>query len=134
LAASSRLALKRGHSCDAVRGHREAGGPSADDGSRLGQHAALRTRSPQKQLLLSLISLGSLAWVVLLLGNHPSQLGNVPADGLPLPGFIDQKWVRLATLIGALVTPLLVGLGELLIVETASRPTGLEAARQVPRG
>jgi hypothetical protein len=53
---------------------------------------------------------------------------------LPMPGFIDQKWVRLATLIGALVTPLLVGLGELFIVDTASRPTGLEATRQVPRG
>jgi hypothetical protein len=37
-------------------------------------------------------------------------------------------------LIGALATPLLVGLGGLFVVDTGSRPTGLEAARQVLRG
>src|SRR5674536_344989 len=88
----------------------------------------------QKQLLLSLITLGSLAWVVMLLGIILPNVGTFLLTALPLPGFIDQNWVRLAMLIGALATPLLVGLGGLFVVDTGSRPTGLEAARQVLRG
>jgi hypothetical protein len=88
----------------------------------------------QKQLLLSLITLGSLAWMVLLLGIILPNVGTFLLTALPLPGFIDQNWVRLAMLVGALVTPLLVGLGGLFIVDAGSRPTGLEAARQVLRG
>jgi hypothetical protein len=88
----------------------------------------------QKQLLLSLITLGSLAWMVLLLGIVLPNVGTFLLTALPLPGFIDQDWVRLAMLIGALVTPLLVGLGGLFIVDAGNRPTGLEAARQVLRG
>ena len=88
----------------------------------------------QKQLLLSLITLGSLAWVVLLLGIILPSVGTFLLTALPLPGFIDQNWVRLAMLIGALVMPLLVGLGGLFMVSAGSRPTGLGAARQVLRG
>ncbi len=88
----------------------------------------------QKQLLLSLITLGSLAWVVTLLGIILPSVGTFLLTALPLPGFIDQSWVRLAMVIGALVTPLLVGLGGLFILEARSRPTGLEAVRHVLRG
>ncbi|HEU6439070.1 MAG TPA: hypothetical protein VFC12_01405 [Terriglobales bacterium] len=88
----------------------------------------------QKQLLLSLITLGSLAWVVLLLGIILPGVGTFLLTAIPLPGFIDQNWVRLAMLIGALVMPLLVGLGGLFMVSAGSRPTGLGAARQVLRG
>jgi hypothetical protein len=88
----------------------------------------------QKQLLLSLITLGSLAWVVLLLGIALPSVGTFLLTALPLPGFIDQNWVRLAMLIGALVVPLFVGLGGRFIVAVGSRPTGVEAARQVLRG
>src|SRR5664280_304197 len=88
----------------------------------------------QKQLLLSLITLGSLAWVVMLLGIILPSVGTFLLTALPLPGFIDQNWVRLAMLIAALATPLLVGLGGLFVVDTGSRPSGLEAARQVLRG
>jgi hypothetical protein len=88
----------------------------------------------QKQLLLSLISLGSLAWVVLLLGIVLPNVGTFLLTALPLPDFIDQNWVRLAMLIGALVMPLLVGLGGLFIVDAVGRPAGFEAARQVLRG
>ncbi len=88
----------------------------------------------QKQLLLSLITLASLAWVVMLLGIILPNVGTFLLTALPLPGFIDQNWVRLAMLIAALATPLLVGLGGLLVVDTGSRPSGLAAARQVLRG
>ncbi len=88
----------------------------------------------RKQLLLSLITLGSLAWVVMLLGIILPNVGTFLLTALPLPGFIDQNWVRLAMLIAALVMPLLVGLGGLFIVSAGSRPAGLEAARQILRG
>ena len=88
----------------------------------------------QKQLLLSLIALGSLVWVVLLFGIILPGVGTFLLTALPLPGFIEQNWVRLAMLIGALVMPPLVGLGGLFIVDAASRPTGAAAARQVLRG
>jgi hypothetical protein len=88
----------------------------------------------QKQLLLSLITLGSLVWVVMLLGIVLPSVGTFLLTALPLPGFIDQNWVRLAMLIGALGTPLLIGLGGLFIVDAGSRPTGFKAARQVLRG
>jgi hypothetical protein len=88
----------------------------------------------QKQLLLSLITLGSLAWAVMLLGIILPTVGTFLLTALPLPPFIEQIWVRLAMLIAALVMPLLVGLGGLFIVGAGSRPSGLEAARQVLRG
>ena len=88
----------------------------------------------QKQLVLSLMALGSLAWVVMLLGIILPNVGTFLLTALPLPGSIDQNWVRLAMLIGALATPPLVGLGGLFMVDAESRPTGLEAARQVLRG
>jgi hypothetical protein len=88
----------------------------------------------QKQLLLSVITLGSLAWVVMLLGILLPDVGTFLLTALPLPGFIDQNWVRLAMLIGALVTPLLVGVGGLFMVDPASRPSGLAAVGQLLRG
>jgi ABC-type multidrug transport system fused ATPase/permease subunit len=88
----------------------------------------------QKQLLLSLIALGSLAWVVLLLGTILPNVGTFLLTALPLSGSFDQNLVRLAMLIGALVVPLLIGLGGLFIVDVGTRPTGLAAARQVLRG
>ena len=88
----------------------------------------------QKQLLLTLITLGSIAWAVMLLGIILPSVGAFLLTALPLPNFIDQNWVRLAMLVAALVTPLLVGVGGLFVVEAAGRPIGLEAARQVLRG
>jgi len=90
--------------------------------------------SHEKHLLLTLISLGSLAWVVMLLGVLLPDLGTFLLTTLPLPAFIDHNWVRLAMLIGVLVAPLLVGVGGLFIVDAAGRPSGLDAVRQVLRG
>jgi hypothetical protein len=90
--------------------------------------------SHEKHLLLTLISLGSLAWAVMLLGVLVPGLGTFLLTALPLTDFVDQDWVRFAMLIGALVTPLLVGIGGLFIVDAAGRPRGLGALRQVLRG
>jgi hypothetical protein len=53
--------------------------------------------------------------VVMLLGIILPNVGTFLLTALPLPGFIDQNWVRLAMLIGALATPLLVGIGGLFV-------------------
>ena len=45
----------------------------------------------QKQLVLSLMALGSLAWVVMLLGIILPNVGTFLLTALPLPGFIDQN-------------------------------------------
>jgi hypothetical protein len=87
-----------------------------------------------KRLLLSLMALGSLAWAVMLLGIILPGLGTFLLTAVPLPGLSDQNWVRIAMLIAALATPLLVGLGGLYIVDAGSRPTGLAGVRQVLRG
>lgn len=88
----------------------------------------------QKQVLLSLITLGSLAWVVMLLGILLPGLGTFLLTALPMPGFIDQNWVRLAMLIGALITPLVLGVGGLFLVDVTDRPSGLGAVKQALRG
>ncbi len=88
----------------------------------------------QKQLLLSLITLGSLAWAVMLLGIILPTVGTFLLTALPLPGFIQQNWVRLAMLISALVMPLFIGFGGLYMLDAGSRPSGREAAKQVLRG
>src|SRR5674476_1120773 len=71
----------------------------------------------QKQLLLSLITLGSLAWVVMLLGIILPNVGTFLLTALPLPGFIAPDRVRLAMLVEEPATPLLVGLGGVYVID-----------------
>jgi hypothetical protein len=69
-------------------------------------------RIPQsKQLLLSGVTLGSLAWVVALIGVLVPDAGTFLVAAVPVPSFIREEWVRLAMLGAALVTPILVGSG-----------------------
>ncbi len=86
-----------------------------------------------KRLLLSFISLGSLAWVALLIGAIVPSVGSFLVAFAPVPR--EYEWlVRLGMVIGAIVLPLLIGLGGLLLMDSASRPRGVSAAKQVLRG
>lgn len=63
-------------------------------------------RIPQsKQLLLSGVTLGSLAWVVALIGVLLPDVGTFLVAAVPVPSFIREEWVRLAMLGAALVIP-----------------------------
>lgn len=91
-------------------------------------------RVPQnKQILLVLITFGSVAWVAMLLGVLFPDVGAFLLAFVPAPDNL-ESWVRLAMLAGAIVTPLVIGVTTLFIQDKASRPGGLDAARNVLRG
>lgn len=88
-----------------------------------------------KQILLSLETFGSLAWVALLAGVIVPTVGTLLLAAVPAPPFIGQNWIRLAMLAGAIVLPLLMGIGAFVLLEPARRPHGLRnIAIQLLRG
>ena len=83
-------------------------------------------RVPQsKQLLLAGVSLGSLLWVVTLIGILVPDIGAFLIAFLPAPDFISENTIRLVMLVLALLLPLLVGLGGLFLMDAADRPEGI---------
>jgi hypothetical protein len=92
-------------------------------------------RVPQnKQILLVLMTFGSILWVILVLGVLVPDVGTFLLAAVPVPDFIREEWIRLAMLIAALVVPLLIGVLALLIAPSGSRGTGGDAVKSVLRG
>jgi hypothetical protein len=92
-------------------------------------------RVPQDmQIVLVLITFGSIAWVAMLAGVLVPSVGVFLLAALPVPSFVDKEWVRLAMLIGAIVTPLLIGGATIFIPPKAERPRGIEATKAALRG
>lgn len=92
-------------------------------------------RVPQdKQILLVLMTFGSVVWVVLVVGVILPEVGTLLLGFVPIPDFVDPGWVRLGMLIAAVVVPLLVGAAGVLIQPAASRPKGVELVKGVLRG
>ena len=83
-------------------------------------------RVPQsKQLLLAGVSLAAILWVVTLVGVALPDIGTWLVAFVPAPDFIDEDWIRLAMLVLAIVLPLGVGLGGLLLMDPDDRPAGI---------
>ena len=93
-------------------------------------------RVPQrKQLLLAAVALGSILWVVTLLGVLVPDVGAWLIAFVPTPDFVQEGWIRLVMLLLAIVLPLAVGAGGLLLMDAADRPSGIGGrAVQVLRG
>lgn len=92
-------------------------------------------RVPQsKQILLVLMTFGSVVWVVLLLGVVFPEVGTFLLGFVPIPDFIEENWVRLAMLIAALIVPLLIGVAALFVQPKERRAKGGEAVKSVLRG
>ena len=93
-------------------------------------------RVPQrKQLLLAGVALGSVLWVVTLLGVLMPDIGAFLIALVPAPDFIDEGWIRLAMLALAIILPLAVGAGGLFLMDAADRPAGIGGkAVQLLRG
>ena len=92
-------------------------------------------RVPQsRQLILALMTLGSLAWVAMLLGVIVPDVGTLLLGFVPVPDFINPDWVRLAMLAGAIITPLVIGLGGYLIPDAPERPKGMRGLQLILRG
>lgn len=93
-------------------------------------------RVPQsKQILVLGISLGSLVWVVALLGILFPNVGTFLLAAIPRPtSFIRDEWIRLAMLIAAIVVPILIGIAGYFLLDPDDRPGGTGLVKQLLRG
>jgi hypothetical protein len=93
-------------------------------------------RVPQrKQLLLAGVALGSILWVVTLVGVLLPDAGAFLITLVPAPDFIDEGLIRLVMLGLAILLPLAVGAGGLMLMDEADRPAGIGGkAIQLLRG
>ena len=86
-------------------------------------------RVPQdRQIYLSLISFGSVAWLIALVGIAFPKIGTFLLSFVPLPDWVDRQWVRLAMLGAALVIPPVVGVLAMRMVDPEDRPRGVSGA------
>ncbi|MDQ3128312.1 MAG: hypothetical protein M3Q66_07675 [Chloroflexota bacterium] len=92
-------------------------------------------RVPQdRQIILALITFGSVVWAALLFGVLVPELGAFLVAAVPAPDVVDRGWLRLAMLIGAIVVPIVVGVATLFVVDPARRPRGTAMVGQIVRG
>jgi hypothetical protein len=83
-------------------------------------------RVPQrKQLLLAAVALGSILWVITLVGVLLPDVGAWLIAFVPAPDFIAEDWIRIAMLILAIALPLAVGAGGMMLMDAADRPKGV---------
>ncbi|MDQ3879786.1 MAG: hypothetical protein M3295_01690 [Chloroflexota bacterium] len=87
-----------------------------------------------KQLLLAGISLASIAWLATVVGVLFPAVGSLLIAAVPAPDWIDDAWIRLAMLIGAIILPILIGIGGFFAVDADDRPSGFGIVTQVLRG
>jgi hypothetical protein len=78
-----------------------------------------------RQVLLLVIVFGSLIWVALVVGVFVPEVGTILVALTPLPDFINENWVRLGMLVGAIITPFLIGIGAAIVsTSTDDRSAG----------
>lgn len=75
----------------------------------------------KRQTLLLVVVFGSLIWVALVAGVLVPDVGAILIAAVPLPDFVEESWVRVAMLIGAIVLPLLIGLAAVFVSEKRGR-------------
>src|SRR5512142_1321038 len=81
-------------------------------------------RVPQsKRILLSVGTLGSIAWLVALLGVALPDLGAFLLTAIPAPAFVDRNLLRLAMLAAVFLLPLAVSVAALFIPAKEQRPS-----------
>jgi len=92
-------------------------------------------RVPQdRQIWLAVLTFGSLAWVVSVVGVLLPDVGTILLAAVPRPAWIPADLVSLAMLGIALVLPAVLGGVTLLLFEPEDRPKGVGLAAQVLRG
>jgi hypothetical protein len=88
----------------------------------------------RRQTLLLVIALGSLLWVLTLVGVVLPDVGAFLIAFVPLPEFVDDNLVRLAMLGAAILLPLLIGAGAIVLTSAEQRPKGAGIVGAVLRG
>jgi len=92
-------------------------------------------RVPQdRQIVLALVTFGSLAWAIAVLGVVLPYVGAFLLAAVPTPDLIGESWLRLAMLVAALALPAVVGGASIFVVEPARRPKGKALVEQIVRG
>lgn len=88
----------------------------------------------RRQTFLLVMALGSLAWVVTLVGIVFPDVATFVLTFVPIPDFVDDTWIRLAMLAMAALIPVLIGVGAVVVTETKRRPKGGALIGAVLRG
>jgi hypothetical protein len=88
----------------------------------------------QRQVVLALITFGSVVWAALVIGVIVPNAGTFLVAAVPAPPVVDRGWIRLAMLIGALIVPAVVGIASLFVLAPADRPRGRALVEQIVRG
>jgi len=92
-------------------------------------------RVPEKrQIYVSIMTFGSLVWIAVIVGIAFPSVGTFLLSFVPLPSWVDRRWVRLAMIVAAAVLPALVGTVSLLLRDPDERPAGSARLRAVLRG
>ena len=84
-----------------------------------------------RQIYVSVIAFGSVIWLVALIGVAFPAVGTFLLSFVPLPDWVDKKWVRLAMLAAIVVLPLGVGVVSVLMYDKDRRPHGAAATIKV---
>lgn len=87
-----------------------------------------------RQILLAVITFGSVVWAALVVGVLLPYVGAFLVAAVPAPGLIEESWLRLAMLAGALLVPAVVGIATIFVIEPARRPKGTGLVAQALRG
>jgi hypothetical protein len=80
-----------------------------------------------RQIYLSIIAFGSVAWIVAVLGIIFPSFATFLLAFVPLPAWVDRDWVRLAMLAAAIIIPLIVGVISTRMLAPEQRPKGAAA-------
>jgi hypothetical protein len=82
-------------------------------------------RVPQdRQIYLSLVSFGSVIWLIAVFSIAFPTIGTFVLSFVPLPEWVDRKWVRLTMLAVAIILPAIVGVLATRLVDEDQRPKG----------
>jgi hypothetical protein len=88
-----------------------------------------------RQVFLAAITFGAVIWAVLVVGVLVPDVGSLLLAFMPIPPWVEEDWVRLGMLAGAIALPLVLGGATLLLVQPEDRPTGIgQVAVQLVRG
>ena len=88
----------------------------------------------RKQTVLLIIAIGSLVWVLTVVGVVFPDIGTFMLAFVPVPDFVDEGVVRLIMLGLAVLIPLLIGAAAIIIAESERRPRGLGLLGGIVRG
>jgi len=88
----------------------------------------------KKQFVLLIMVFGSLVWVALIVGVLVPDVGSFLVAAVPAPDFIDESWIRLGMLVGAVLVPLFIGIAAVFVTAPSSRPRGARIIVSILRG